>query len=374
VASRQFCREGRYVHQPCRPGPGHPLGNPAAGGVPSRRPGLPRPAGAPRPDARHDHPPGTRRRGALLRAAGGRPELVPHAPARRWVRQLFFPPLPAGERREKAGAMFDFNFLFTAILIVAVLGALLGLCAYLTLAERKVCAWMQDRLGPNRVGPWGLFQPLADGGKFLLKEDIIPGHVDRVFYLLAPAIAMGTALFAFAVVPFGPTAPRPALVDYRAEVDPAEWAQEKSAVPKAPEERARAYPVGPVWPQSKLEEAEVLAADAAHARNTGQPTYQDRVAGYNRSWNFVIAPRVDVGFVLVFAVGSLAVYGVILGGWSSNSKYSLLGGLRSSAQLISYEIPMGLAVLGVVLMAGSLNLERIIDRQVHQDGWYILYQ
>jgi NADH-quinone oxidoreductase subunit H len=230
--------------------------------------------------------------------------------------------------------MFDFNFLFTAILIVAVVGALLGLCAYLTLAERKVSAWMQDRLGPNRVGPWGLLQPIVDGAKFLLKEDIIPGHVDRVFYLLAPAIAMGTAMFAFAVVPFGPTTAPPA------------------------------HP----WPQSAQEQADIRAAN---------PGFEEQVKDYNESWsrvNFVIAPRVDVGFVFIFAVGSLAVYGVILGGWSSNSKYSLLGGLRSSAQLISYEIPMGMSVLGIVLLAGSLNMERIIDRQVYQDGWYFFYQ
>src|SRR3954469_5127170 len=97
----------------------------------------------------------------------------------------------------------------TAIVIVALIGGVMGLCAYLTLSERKVSAWMQDRLGPNRVGPGGLLQPLADGGKFFLKEEVIPSHVDKVFYLLAPAVAVGTALLALAIVPFGATPPPP---------------------------------------------------------------------------------------------------------------------------------------------------------------------
>src|SRR5436305_2299975 len=101
------------------------------------------------------------------------------------------------------------QFWITVILIAAVMGVIQGTCAYLILAERKVAAYAQDRLGPNRVGPWGLLQPIADGVKFLLKEDIIPDHVDRVFYLLAPAVAVATALFAMVVVPFGPTSAPP---------------------------------------------------------------------------------------------------------------------------------------------------------------------
>src|SRR5271165_4764199 len=96
-----------------------------------------------------------------------------------------------------------FSFWTTLILIAAALGAILGTCAYLILLERKISAWAQDRLGPNRVGLWGLLQPIADGLKFLMKEEVIPDHVDRVFYMVAPAIAVGTALMAFAVVPFG---------------------------------------------------------------------------------------------------------------------------------------------------------------------------
>src|SRR5262249_47431209 len=176
-----------------------------------------------------------------------------------------------------------------------------GTCAYLILLERKVAAWMQDRIGPNRAGPRGLLQPIADMLKFVFKEDIIPSHVHRLFYLLAPVIAAGAATLAFAVVPFGPTSSDPS------------------------------------------------------------------------QYQFVIAPRVDIGILFVFAITSLTVYGIILGGWSLNDKYSMLGGLRSSAQLISYEIPIGMSVLGVILLAGSLNLERIIQQQI-DGGWNLLYQ
>ncbi len=216
--------------------------------------------------------------------------------------------------------MPPFNPLYTAILIVAVLGFVLGVVAYLILAERKVSAWVQDRVGPNRVGPAGLLQPIADGGKMFLKEDIIPAHVDKVFYLLAPAAALATALLAIAVVPFGST-------------------------------------VAPPPPQ-----ATVADFDAAQA-------------AYQSHFSFAISPGLDVGVLYVFAVGSLAVYGIILGGWSANSKYSLLGALRSSAQIISYEIPLGLAVLGVVLTVGSLNLERIIEWQTEPGhAWFVFYQ
>jgi NADH-quinone oxidoreductase subunit H len=180
-----------------------------------------------------------------------------------------------------------------------VMGLILTVCAYLIYVERKLAAYMQDRLGPNRVGPFGLLQPLADGLKFILKEDVIPRHADRVLFVLAPCIAILTTMLAFAVVPFGPT-----------------------------------------------------------SENRDE-------------WQFVIAPRVDVGIVLIFAIGSLAVYSIVLGGWASNSKYSLLGALRSSAQVISYEIPLATSVLGVVLMTGSLNLERVIHFQAEQGfaGW-----
>src|SRR5437868_13402346 len=107
----------------------------------------------------------------------------------------------------------SFQFWTALILIACAMCAVQGTCAYLILAERKISAWAQDRLGPNRVGPWGVLQPIADGLKFLLKEEVIPGHVDRLSHLLGPAIAVSTALLAFAVVPFGSTATAPALTD-----------------------------------------------------------------------------------------------------------------------------------------------------------------
>jgi NADH-quinone oxidoreductase subunit H len=247
----------------------------------------------------------------------------------------------------------EFHFWTTLILIVCAMGAVLGACAYQILLERKISAWAQDRIGPNRVGPLGLLQPIADGLKFLFKEEVIPSHVDKAFYLLAPGIAMTTALLAFAVVPFGQTTPPPQLIDYR-----------RDAEPQQPR---------PVWPQTNAELEQVLAADEAHAREAGTPSYRQQVEAYNNTVQFVIAPHVDIGIVFVFAVTSLAVYAIVLGGWSSNNKYSLLGSLRSSAQLISYEIPLGLSALGVLLVTGSLNLETVIDYQ-YRHGWNVLFQ
>ncbi len=183
------------------------------------------------------------------------------------------------------------ELLITLVTIAAALGGILVAVMYLILVERKVSAWMQDRIGPNRVGPFGLLQPLADGLKFLLKEEVVPSHVDKVLFFAAPMMSVFTSMLAFAVVPFGP-------------------------VDQAPE-----------W------------------------------------LRFIIVPNVDIGLVFVFAVTSLAVYGVVLGGWASNNKYSALGSLRASAQVISYEIPLGMSVLGVALLAGTLNLEDVQTQQ-----------
>jgi len=183
--------------------------------------------------------------------------------------------------------------LLTTLLTIAIaVGAILGTISYLILLERKLSAWMQDRRGPNRVGPMGMFQPFADGLKFLLKEDVIPANVDRTLFLLAPIITLFTTLLAFAVVPFGP-------------------------------------PVGQ------------------------GPSFM----------RFIIADGVDIGIIFIFAVTSLSVYGVILGGWASNNKYSALGSLRAAAQVISYELPLGMSVLGIALMAGTLNLEKLVSQQ-----------
>lgn len=225
---------------------------------------------------------------------------------------------------------YAFSFWVTIILIAVAIGGVMGACAYMTLLERKIAAWTQDRYGPNRVGPLGLLQPIADGIKFLLKEQVIPGNVDKLFYLIGPGIALSTALFAFAVVPFGAT----------------------NAPPSRP------------WPQTDKEEEQLLALD---------PDFAGKVQEYNQSIQFVIAPHVDIGIVFVFAIGSLAAYAIVLGGWASNNKYSFLGALRSSAQLISYEIPMGLSVLGVILLTGSLSIERMIEYQ-YEHGWNILFQ
>ena len=194
--------------------------------------------------------------------------------------------------------------LHMVLAIGVVLGATMFACAYLIWLERKLAAWVQDRVGPNRVGKFGLLQPLADGLKFLLKEDVVPTHVDKALYFLAPSISMFTTFLAFSVVPFGPSSGKPG------------------------------------------------------------------------EFQFVIAPQLDIGILFLFAATSLAVYGIILGGWSSNNKYSMLGALRSSAQVISYEIPLGMSLMGVILLTGSLNLEQAINHQAARGilGWHFWYQ
>ncbi len=275
---------------------------------------------------------------------------------------------------------FDFawtTFWITLIFIAVLMGALQGTCAYLTFLERKIAAWSQDRLGPNRVGPYGLIQPLVDGIKFLLKEEVIPAHVDRIFYLLAPGIALSTATLAFAVVPFGRTTPPPALEDRRTDamIARSQTSLGEDARKELLDKNAdfQEGPRGTIWPQTETEMAYVLAADRAYAKAEGKKSFEDRLKAYNETTQFVIAPHADVGVVWVFAISSLAVYAIVLGGWSSNNKYSFLGALRSSAQLISYEIPLGMSVLGIMLLTGSLNLERIIDYQATH-GWNVLFQ
>lgn len=230
--------------------------------------------------------------------------------------------------------MPEFNIIYTLIIVVGVLALLPGTVSFLVWLERKMSAYMQDRVGPNRVGPFGLLQSFADVGKLFLKEDITPTHVDKLFYFIAPCIAVGTALMAFSVVPFGPSTAPPspvALVENR---------------------------------NGNIEQRD---------RDLANKEYEQRQSDYREQFTFAIAPGLDIGILFSFAVGSLAVYGIILGGWSANSKYSLLGALRSSAQIISYEIPLGMSILGIVLFTGSLNLEKAIDWQVHH-GWFILYQ
>ena len=177
---------------------------------------------------------------------------------------------------------------FTVVLLIV---------AYTVLAERRVLAFIQGRLGPNRVGPGGMLQPFADLLKFILKEDIIPDKSTRFIYFLAPVIITMAALMAMIVYPFGPEVYIPIL---------------------------------------------------------------------GRSIELVIA-RFDVALLYVLGVASIGVYGIMLAGWSSNNKYSLMGGLRSSAQMISYELSLALALVGVVLQAGTLDLQSIVETQ---SGWY----
>lgn len=205
----------------------------------------------------------------------------------------------------------------TGIKIGIILGGMMTAAAYFVLLERRMAAWVQDRIGPNRVGIpgtnvrlFGLGQPLADGIKFILKEEYTPAHVNVALYAIAPIVILTAALTTFAVIP-----------------------------------------MGSFIPQFKVEKV----VDSGHPIE------------------MIAAPGLDVGLILIFALSSIAVYGVILGGWSSNNKYSFLGGLRSSAQLIAYELPLSLGILGVVLAAGSLNIDMITKAQAEQ-GWYALLQ
>ena len=177
--------------------------------------------------------------------------------------------------------------------ILIVFLVLSGLVAYLVYMERKVLAFMQVRLGPMRVGPWGLLQPIADGIKLLLKEDIVPAGADKFVFLLAPVISVIAAFTVFAVIPF---------------------------------------------------------------------------AG-----NFFITD-VNIGIMFVLAVSSLGIYGIILGGWASNSHYPLLGSLRSAAQLVSYEVAGGMAIVGVLLISNSLSMVEIVQRQSEMGIWNIFVQ
>jgi NADH-quinone oxidoreductase subunit H len=206
----------------------------------------------------------------------------------------------------------DWNFIiFSLVKIAVVFGVLLTVVAYSVLAERKIAAWIQDRPGPNRcappfmkylpiLGPFltrlGVFQPLADGVKALLKEDFMPAGVRKFYFWLAPAISMVPALLVVAVIPFG----------------------------------------------SQLGSQKMVIAD------------------------------LNVGILYTFGIVSLGVYGIVLAGYAANSKYPFLGGIRSSAQMISYEIAMGMSVIPVLLIAGNLNLTGIVNWQ-SAHGWLVLY-
>lgn len=198
------------------------------------------------------------------------------------------------------------------IVIVVMVHVILIGCAYCIWLERKLSAWMQDRCGPNRVGPWGLLQPIADGLKFLLKEDYTPANVDKGMFTLAPALTVIPALIGFAVVP---------------------------------------------WAGSL--DLSFLPASVSKALGVQADTVQ------------IVGANLNIGIVYLVAVGALGVYGVALGGWASNSKYSFFGGLRASAQMVTYEIPLGLALLAVILYAGTIQPYGLIENQM-SGTWYLL--
>src|SRR5687767_363853 len=201
----------------------------------------------------------------------------------------------------------DNPFVHSIVLLVAITVAFLTimlLVAFTVLAERRVLGFIQGRLGPNRVGPGGILQPFADFIKTMVKEDLVPEQSTKFVFLLAPMIAVITAMMAIIVYPFGPTVTIP----------------------------------------------------------------------YLGTFPLVIA-RLDVALLYVLGVTSVGVYGIALAGWSSNNKYSLMGGLRSSAQMISYELSLGLSLIGVVLLSGTLDLGRIVELQSgwHGARWFIFF-
>lgn len=192
----------------------------------------------------------------------------------------------------------QFVLLSLAKVVVVTLGVL-GIVAYTVYVERKVAAFIQDRLGPNRTGPFGLLQPLADAVKAFLKEDFVPAHVRKIYFWLAPAIVMIPSLLVMAVIPFG----------------------------------------------SNLGGVRMVIAD------------------------------LDIGVLFTFAIASLGVYGIVLAGYAANSKYPFMGGIRSSAQVISYEVAMGLSVIPLFMLVGDLNLSAVVAYQAHGFfGWLIFKQ
>lgn len=208
--------------------------------------------------------------------------------------------------------------------IAAVIGGVLGVIPFVILFERKIIAWVQDRPGPNRAGPWGVLHGILDGVKLFLKEDMIPTGADKVLYIISPALVTVPALLGLCLMPIGPIIQGDAL----------------TAV------------------------ASALGINAATLGPGGQVS-QIALAITNP----------NVGLLYLFAIQGIAVYGITIAGWASNSKFALLGGIRASAQMISYEISMALSILGVILLTGSLNLYDVIEQQSGGFwNWFIFAQ
>lgn len=220
------------------------------------------------------------------------------APKRVLVSAVFFTSIATAAEAVPADSNATDPLWMVGIKAFLVVSGLLTAFAYMTLIERRLLARIQVRQGPNRVGPGGLFQPIADAIKSIFKEDIVVSRADRVIFVLAPMISVTFALLTFGLIPFGP---------------------------------------------------------------------EDAFFGYD-PW--VI--NLDVGILYVFAISEMAIYGIFLAGWASNSKYSLLGSLRSAASLVSYELALGISLVAPVVLVGSLNLQEIVNWQ-HENGWLILY-
>jgi NADH-quinone oxidoreductase subunit H len=193
----------------------------------------------------------------------------------------------------------------STVLVLVLFQALLGLFSLMTYVERRVLAFMQFRLGPNRTGPFGILQPVADGIKLFFKEEVIPEGANKLLFVAAPGIAIVTAFLAIAVVPYGGSVTFP------------RWG----------------------WLPDWLEGRRILLQIA----------------------------DLDVGVLFLFAVSSLGVYGIVMAGWAANNKYTLIGGLRSSAQMFSYELALGLSFVTLVMVAGSFRIRDIVDSQA---GWF----
>jgi NADH-quinone oxidoreductase subunit H len=214
------------------------------------------------------------------------------------------------------------EILLATIKILVLFQVLLGVFSLMTYLERRLLAFMQFRLGPNRTGPFGLLQPVADGIKLFFKEEFMPAGASKWLFIAAPAVSVITAFLAIAVVPYGGSITVPSL----------SW-----------------LPAGLYSHVSWLEHREIPLQIA----------------------------DLDVGILYIFAITSLGVYGIVMAGWASNNKYTLIGGLRSSAQMFSYELALGLSWVGVILLAGSFRIEDIVRAQEGEWGalqWYWLLQ